>query len=102
MHTREDINPRIYQERGFFKYEDGLVHGELEIAGTSLTICDWYSAQEGNGNTVKALTWIRDQGFEEIRVVDATTKAIPYWRHLLRKGLVNSVRDEQGNQLHNV
>jgi hypothetical protein len=92
-----DFIPRIYQERGFWRYDDGRVHGEIEVPGSgSLTISDWFSATEGRGNTKAALTWIRGQGYTTIAVEQVTDKAADYWAHMFECGLIDRAVRENG------
>ena len=86
------FQPRLYEERGFLKFDDGRVHAELERASADLAVIwDWLSVHEGRGCSAQALRWIRAQGFTFIDVVDATKDALPFWRHMQTRGLVNQV-----------
>lgn len=89
------FNPEVYEERGFLFYRDGSVHGDLQIgSGGELEIWSWYSAAQGAGNTTRALSWLRAEGYVRIVVVDATSDAMKYWNHMMAKGLVDEVRPE--------
>ena len=90
-------------------YEDGRVFGAVETFegehGKSLTIYEWFSDFRNQGHTIEALKWLRAQGFSEIcarRVgtleeVDGTLIgdiATCYWAHLVNKGLVDRIFDD--------
>lgn len=101
------------QHQGLF-YDDGFVLGGVEILDhgdfKALSIYEWSSREPGCGHTVRALTWLREQGFTHIAahgvgrlemfdgnlVPDTSTL---YWAHLVRKGLVQEMFDDEGVEL---
>lgn len=106
------FNPRLYVEPGTGEfYADGTVLGAVDQAdlpqgGKSLVIHEWSSLHHGEGNTVRALTWLRGQGFSIIaangvgRVEDGVGDiATAYWMHMHAKGLVDTLLDDDGQDI---
>lgn len=91
------FEPKIYNERGYLFYGDGRVWGAVdELDWGGLKISEWGCIFEGKGCTTMALAWIREQGYSFIVVDQIVERAAGYWRHLLAKGLVEELFDEDG------
>lgn len=107
--------PGFIDEPGHgLRYDDGSVHGAVSIAdgpkGRSLGIYEWSSRHPSQGDTVRALKWLRARGFEHIEahgvgkleefdgdlVGDIATV---YWAHMIGKGLVDKMFDDDGAEL---
>lgn len=92
--------PRLYQDRGYWHYDDGFVHGEVEIPGENeIVITDWFSPHRGQGNTVRALNWLRAEGYTTIRVEQVIEGARDYWLKMQGRGLVNQLTAEGGGEV---
>lgn len=94
------FTPRLYQERGYWHYDDGFVHGEVELPEDGvLVITDWFSPHRLAGNTVRALNWLRSEGYHTIRVEQVVENAQAYWLKMRERGLVNDLYLENGDEL---
>lgn len=98
-----EFNPRISQEGGELRYQDGRVNGVVEADGECLTIRTWSSSFEGHGHTLQALQWLRSRGFTKITATGITLDideperdAVSYWLHIQSLGLVEKLVDETG------
>jgi hypothetical protein len=96
------------------QYDDYSVHGEVAITegpGTrTLAIYEWSSRQPSLGNTVRALKWMRARGITHIEAHGVGTLdevdgalvgdiATVYWAHMMSKGLVDRMFDDNGAEL---
>lgn len=96
------------------RYDDGSVHGAVSIAdgpkGRSLGIYEWSSRHPSQGDTVRALKWLRARGFEHIEAHGVGTLdefdgalvgdiSTMYWAHMVGKGLVDQMFDDEGAEL---
>lgn len=106
-----DFNPRFIDKPGMgFQYEDGSVIAAVDVNdgchGLSVAIHEWTSLVPGHGNTVRALQWMRSQGFTHIvangvGVIEDGVGDIAtcYWKHMHEKGLVDVLLDDEGNNV---
>jgi hypothetical protein len=82
---------------------DRTVGGDLDIDDDFkyVAIWDWWSAQEGQGNTVRALKELRATypGYR-ISVQAAMDEAIPYWQAVAQKGLVDAIFDVDNRKIY--
>lgn len=107
----EQFAPRIYADQMGSWYADGSVLGGIDTATASngartLVISEWTSFSKGCGNTTRALRWLRSQGFSHIvangvgTVEDgAPDNTVRYWLHMQRKGLVDTLLDDEHNRV---
>ena len=107
--------PRIYEEDGCRFYEDGFVFGAVDEFtdsadwSTGLVISEWSSYRPGEGNTTRALEWLRERypkiianGVGSAEIVDGRKvwdTATVYWQHMREKGLVDVLMDDDGIEL---
>lgn len=106
MHLSEIFNPRIFTSAEGEFYDDGFVLAAIDRASSSLVIHEWSSRQPGNGNTRRALGWLRDQGYTQITangvglIEDGIGDiATAYWQHMLQLGLVDTLLDDEGQDI---
>lgn len=91
---------RAKQEFESYSFANGLVKGKVGIDGDNLTIYEWRCYEEKNGHTTRALKSLRER-FKQITIssIGAYQKdeSWKYWLHILSKGLVDILEDDQGN-----
>lgn len=95
-------------------YDDGRVRGQVELfkhdGGLGVAILEWTSKHRNQGHTTEALRWMRTRNavYIEARGVgtlDAEGASlvpdIPtlYWAHMMKKGLVDRMFDDDGQEL---
>ena len=98
MPDNTPFQPRIFQVRGYHRYEDNSVFADVSLKGGVMVIQDWYSAVEGQGHSRRALEWIVGEGeVRRVEVVDAADKAMPFWRRMFDVGLVDQVSSTTGD-----
>jgi hypothetical protein len=109
------FNPRFYEESGVWHYEDGGVYGavdfgELPDGGRTLNISEWSSEFRNKGHSVRALEWLRPQfaiicangvgtNEDDIDGDGAWDVATHYWAHMMSKGLIDEMFDDNGATL---
>ena len=109
------FTPGFIDEPGhLLRYDDGSVHGAVSITdgpkGRSLAIYEWSSRYPNQGDTVRALKWMRARGFEHIEAHGVGTLdefdgalvgdiSTVYWAHMIGKGLVDQMFDDEGAEL---
>jgi hypothetical protein len=101
------FNPRLIDRpgEGLF-YEDGRVVGAVDGAANALVIHEWSSYFASQGNTTAALKWLRSQGYTTIAANGVGTVddgvgdiATAYWAHMLGRGLVDVLIDDNGEDI---
>ena len=95
------FNPVIKIVGDRLQYEDCCVSGELDSFGHNLIIYSWGSSKPGLGNTVRALQWLRAEGYKSITVkgfgranesvLGPNSPLEPYWLKMQSKGYVDDL-----------
>lgn len=103
------FSPRIYEEHGSTFYDDGRVHGAVDVSvhdgRRHLLISEWTSHVRDKGHSRAALQWLRPQfdviaangvGMVEGGIGDIATY---YWAHMHETGLVDVLIDDEHVEL---
>ena len=110
-----EFNPHFYKNSSDWFYADGSVLGGVDgdlnltdpesTSGRALLISEWSSFYPGQGNTKRALEWLRGH-FKTIvangvGVSDAngSDDSVLYWAHMKDLGLIDEMLDDEGNSL---
>lgn len=116
MHSTPPFAPQLIDEPGAgLVYQDGVVFGAVDVTplatgGKALAIYEWSSHDPGKGHSERALRWLREQGCVTIEaygvgtldLVDAQLVgdiSMGYWAHMVRKGLIDTIYDDEGREL---
>lgn len=113
-HPQPPFDPKVHLSSNVLVYEDGCVHADIEEydrqgGGKSLQIFTWSSHTPGQGNTVRALRWLRERytvisahGVGMIDEIDGELVgdiSTQYWQHMRSKGLVDHLLDDEGTEI---
>jgi hypothetical protein len=97
--------PQLSQQSRTSAYDDGRVKGTIVIEQLGkirhFVIYEWRSFFPGNGHSVEALRWLREQGADLITVSgvglvedNVNPESTAYWRHMHSLGLVDILLDD--------
>jgi hypothetical protein len=99
------FDPKLTTADGLLRYTDGRVSGLIDLGDGWAVIYEWSSSYRGQGHTVEALTWLREQGVNSVTAFNmgmppAVGKQISshaaYWLRMKELGLVQVLIDDDG------
>jgi hypothetical protein len=102
-----EFDPRLIPAEGMYHYSDGRVSGVLDMGPDWAVIYEWSSAIKGQGHTVMALAWLRENGASTITAFnmgmppeggEALSPHAAYWLRMRERGLVQILIDDDGNE----